>query len=249
VGISSPQLVVTSASPGEGKSTIACNLAATIAYAGKHVVLVDADMRRPSLHRFFKVSNQIGLTTLLLDNTLPVESALINTSVAGLKLMPSGPLPPNPADLLGSEPMKQRLEQIRERADVVIFDTPPVLAVTDAAILGGLCNGIIIVVDAGRTRSQVVKRAKEALDQLDLKVTGVVLNKLAARHTRAYYSYYYSHADSKGQRRGIRLRKNSFTSMARVTSWLLQPLRNVLSPNGRTNLAEPAVEDDQAVSQ
>ena len=146
-------LLISSATPGEGKTTTACNLAITMAYAGKQVILVDSDLRRPSLHRLFKVSNQRGLTRLLLDESLPLDAALLETPVAGLKLMPSGPLPPNPADLLGSDPMKRRIEQMEALANVIIFDTPPILPVADASILGAMCSGVILVVQAGRTRS------------------------------------------------------------------------------------------------
>jgi capsular exopolysaccharide synthesis family protein len=246
LNIPSPQLLlVTSSSPGEGKTTTACNLAITMAYAGKQVILVDADLRRPSVHRFLGMYNQVGLTSLLLDDTLAVEAALLETPVAGLKMMPSGPLPPNPADLLSWEPMKQRVEQMKELADVIIFDSPPVLAMADASIVAALCSGVILVVDAGRTRSQVVWRAKETLSQLNLNVIGAVLNKLTARHTHDYYySYYYSYADANGERQRIP-REQSNTSPPRVglLARLTQPIRNQLPIDGRA----PLVEDKEKV--
>jgi len=153
------------------------------------------------MHRFFGVPNQVGLTSLLLDETLPLEAVLVETPVADLKLMPSGPLPPNPAELLGSERMKERLNQMKELADVVIFDSPPVLAVTDATVLGALATGVILVADSGRTRSEVIRRGKQTLDQVGLKVLGVVLNKVAVRRGGGYYYYYYSHAEGEGQHR------------------------------------------------
>ncbi len=234
----SPQLLVTSASPREGKTTTACNLAITIAYAGKRVILVDTDLRRPSVHRFFGVSNQVGLTSLLLDDALPVEAALVETSVEGLKLMPSGPLPPNPAELLGSEPMKRRLDQMKELADVIIFDSPPILAVADATILGAICSGVILVVDAGRARSDVVRRARETLSQVNLKVLGVVLNKLSARRAGGYYYNYYSHARSGRQRRNPRQSNTSAAPQVGLLARLTQPIRNRLSANGRSPAAE-----------
>jgi capsular exopolysaccharide synthesis family protein len=238
----SPQLLlVTSSSPGEGKTTTACNLAITMAYAGKRVILADTDLRRPSVHRFFGAFNQVGLTSLLLDNSLPVEEALVETPVVGLKLMLSGPLPPNPADLLGSEPMKQRLEQMKELADVIIFDSPPVLAMADASILGTFCSGVILVVDAGRTRSQVVRRAKEILSQLNLNVMGAVLNKLTPRHTHDYYySYYYSYADGERQRMP-RGQSNTSPPQVGLLARLTQPIRNRLPVDGRA----PIVEDKE----
>jgi capsular exopolysaccharide synthesis family protein len=242
LNIPSPQLLlVTSSSPQEGKTTTACNLAITMAYAGKQMILVDADLRRPSVHRFLGMYNQVGLTSLLLDDTLPVEAALLETPVAGLKVMPSGPLPPNPADLLSWEPMKQRVEQMKELADVIIFDSPPVLAMADASIVAGLCSGVILVVDAGRTRSQVVRRAKETLSQLNLNIIGAVLNKLTARHTHDYYySYYYSYADANGERQRIPHRESSAPPAPEVglLARLTQPIRNRLPVDGRAPLVE-----------
>jgi non-specific protein-tyrosine kinase len=239
-----PHVLVTSATPQEGKSTTAANLAITMAFAGKRVILVDADLRRPSLHRTFDVSNQIGLTSLLLDPSLAAEAVLQATPALGLRLLPSGPLPPNPADLLGSELMKGRLEEIKRSADVVIFDSPPVLAMADAAIIGSLCSGVILVVDAGCTRSQVVRRAKEALDQLNVKILGVVLNKLAPRETRGYYySYYYSYAESKRQRKR---HKQPAPAAAKpgLLARLIRPIRHRQSVNGRSSLPEPITEEE-----
>jgi capsular exopolysaccharide synthesis family protein len=242
LNIPSPQLLlVTSSGPGEGKTTTACNLAITMAYAGKKVILVDADLRRPSVHRFLGMYNQVGLTSLLLDDTLPIEAALLETPVADLKMMPSGPLPPNPADLLSSERMQQRVEQIKELADVIIFDSPPVLAMADASILATLCSGVILVVDAGRTRSQVVRRAKETLSQLNLNVLGAVLNKLTARHTHNYYySYYYSYADANGERQRIPHRESSAPPAPEVglLARLTHPIRNRLPVDGRAPLVK-----------
>jgi capsular exopolysaccharide synthesis family protein len=213
----SSQLLVTSASPLEGKTTTACNLGIILAQAGRRVILADTDLRRPSVHRFFGVPNQVGLTSLLLDEALPVKAALAGTSVESLRVMPSGPLPPNPAELLGSERMKARLDQMKELADVIVFDSPPVLAVADATILGALTSGVILVVDAGRTRSDMVRRAKKMLDQVGLKVLGVVLNKLTPGRGRGYYYYYYYHGDGeRRRRRDSRHRRGPFGVIGRL---------------------------------
>jgi protein-tyrosine kinase len=231
----SMRLLITSASPAEGKTTTACNLAITIAQAGKRVILADTDLRRPSIHRFFKVPNQVGLTSLLLDPALPPEAALVDTPVASLKVLTSGPLPPNPAELLGSEPMKQRLDQMKGLADVIIFDSPPVLAVADASILGSLCSAVILVVDAGHTRSDMVRRGKETLDQVGLKVLGVVLNKLSARRAGGYYYYYYYYSLAEDESRRRR-RRGAGTGIG-ILERLTQRLRSS-SIDGRSVLTE-----------
>jgi non-specific protein-tyrosine kinase len=245
----SPLVLVTSASAGEGKTTVASNLGITIAYTGERVILVDADLRRPSTHRLFGTANQVGLTSLLLDDTLPVEAALVETPVVGLKLMPSGPLPPNPADLLGSVPMKKRLEQMKELADMIIFDSPPVLPVADATILGTLCSGVILVVDAGRTRSPAARRAKEAMDHLNLKVMGVVLNKLSPRHTRdySYYSYYYSYANGRRQPKRNRRSKAPAAGQAGMLSRLMRRPGRKPPASSRPPVVEPIAEGNREV--
>ena len=185
------RLLVTSVGPREGKTTTACNLAIAVAQAGRRVILVDSDLRQPSIHRFLGLRNQVGLTSLLLEEAMPVQAALSQTEVAGLQVMTSGPLPPNPSELLGSQPMRQRLDQMKRLADVIILDSPPAMVVADATILGILCSGLILVVDAGRTRADVARRGKHALDQVGLKVLGVVLNQLKpGRGSYDYHRYY-----------------------------------------------------------
>jgi len=223
-----PLLLVTSAGPGEGKTTTVCNLAITMAYAGKRVLLVDADLRCPAIHRFFEVSNQTGLTSLLLDERLPLAEILVDTPLETLRVLSSGPIPPNPSELLGSEPMQRRLEQMKEVADIILFDSPPVLAVTDAAILAARCSGLLLVIDSQRTRSQAVQRTRENLAQLNLKILGVVLNKVKARRGDGYYYYhYYSH--SKSQRRH---RSGNSSPEGKLLQRLTHSIRSNHSENG-----------------
>ncbi|MFN8496834.1 MAG: polysaccharide biosynthesis tyrosine autokinase [Anaerolineae bacterium] len=202
-----PRILVTSALPGEGKTTTAANLAIATAQTGRKVILLDTDLRRPSLHKLFGIQNRIGLTNLLLDDNLALESALAETPVAGLLVLPSGPLPPNPAELVGSKAMQRRVAELQKMADILVFDSPPVLAVADATILGSMTSGVVLVVDAGRTRADAVERAKAILDQVQLRVVGVVLNKLRSRRGAGgyyHYYYYYSQGGDKHRRRGSR---------------------------------------------
>lgn len=167
-------LGITSALPGEGKSTVAANLAVAIAQAGRSAVLVDADLRRPELHRIFGVANRVGLTNLLVDGA--GEEALQSTKVDGLRLLTSGPLPPNPAELLSSPEMERVIALLGSSADVVIYDTPPATAVTDAAVLGAKIDGMLLVLRLGKAPRDAVMRAKKLLENANVRVLGVVAN-------------------------------------------------------------------------
>ncbi len=152
-------LTVTSPAPSEGKSITAANLAAALALADKRVVLLDADLRRPRQHRIFGLRNNIGLTTALVDEHPALDEILQQTTVQGLRVLTSGPLPPNPAELLGSTRMRELLAQLLAQADIVVIDTPPVTAVSDAAIISSQADGVLLVLDAGHTRREVARRA------------------------------------------------------------------------------------------
>ncbi|MDX1664225.1 MAG: CpsD/CapB family tyrosine-protein kinase [Candidatus Promineifilaceae bacterium] len=166
-------LVVTSAAPDEGKSTTVANLAVTIAQSGRQTVLVDCDLRRPSLHDYFNVENEAGFTTMVLDEGQP--PLLQPTGVDNLWLLPSGPRPPNPADLLGSRQVERVLDTLMEEADIVLIDAPPVIGVTDAAVLGAKVDGVLLVVSAGHTRRENAERAKELLEKARARIVGVTL--------------------------------------------------------------------------
>lgn len=200
-------LVVTSPNPVEGKSTTIANLAVVMAQSGMSTILVDADLRRPTLHKKFNLPNA-GLTTALLaEQGQSIQDFLQETSVENLRVLTSGSIPPNPAELLVSSRMKQLIKTLEAEADILLFDTPPALAVADAAILASQVGGIVLVVDAGRTRRSLLKRAVEALERTGTPILGVVINRLTARtggyYYYQYYQQYYASEGSK-QQEGVR---------------------------------------------
>lgn len=180
-------VLVTSAGPDEGKSTTLANLAVTFAEAGREVLAVDCDLRRPSLHQLFDLPNDGGLTTAIREER-PLIDVLLPTSVPHLRLLPSGPLPPNPSEILGSQRMDRIIETLRTYADIVLFDAPPLIAVTDAAVLGVKMDGVLLVVSAGKTKRDHALRAKSLLEKVNAKVLGVVLNNV--KFDGSMYQYY-----------------------------------------------------------
>jgi succinoglycan biosynthesis transport protein ExoP len=224
-------LMVTSSNPVEGKSIVLANLAIVMAQAGQSVIVVDADLRRPIQHEIFGLDNDQGLSNALLEyhadlprykRELKVNGSNGNSSGAygeaverardvmagSLQVITSGPVPPNPADLLASEHMEALIEELKTQADLVIFDTPPVLAVTDAAVLSTRMDGILLLSDAGRTRRAAARQAVERLRQGDGHLLGVVLNRVSLRSGGYYvYPYYYesSQDDHHTTRRWIKL--------------------------------------------
>lgn len=192
-GIENPGgvMLVTSAGPGEGKSTTAANLAVSLAQVGKKIVLVDADLRRPSAHKMFGLKNDVGLSDLFTNDSMTVEQAMQKTGVETLRVITSGPIPPNPAEMLDSRLMTQIFATLRQNTDLVIVDSPPVLPVADASILGSRCSGTVLVVDSGKTRTEIARRAVATLERANVKVVGVILNKMGAKQAAGYYYYYY----------------------------------------------------------
>ncbi|MBP1915432.1 capsular exopolysaccharide synthesis family protein [Lederbergia galactosidilyticus] len=181
-------LMVTSSGPAEGKSTTTANLAVVFAQQGKKVLIVDADMRKPTVHYTFGVTNTIGLTNVL-TRQATLEDAARSTDVENLHVLSSGPIPPNPAELLGSKGMQLFFEKGKELYDMVIFDTPPVLAVTDAQILANKCDGTVLVVASGKTELESAQKTKELLAAAQAKLLGVVLNNKKMEKTDYYYYY------------------------------------------------------------
>lgn len=190
-------LLVTSANPSEGKTTTAANLAIAMAQAGKRIVLVDADLRRPSVHRLFNLPGKRGLSDLFLEDAPLLEEALQATEVPGLSVLVAGEQPPNPAEMLESRRMTNLFNSLREMADIVVVDSPPLLAVADANILASRCSGAILVIDSGRTRTEAARRVVESLRHSQVKILGIVLNRMTSRRGGYYNSYYYSYSSPK----------------------------------------------------
>ncbi|MHA7138185.1 CpsD/CapB family tyrosine-protein kinase [Rossellomorea arthrocnemi] len=181
-------IMVTSAGPGEGKSTTAANLAVVFAQQGKTVLLVDSDMRKPTVHYTFNFPNTTGLTNIL-TRQVSLKEAVKDSGVDKLHILSSGPVPPNPAELLSSRAMEQFFEDAYYEYDLVIFDTPPVLVVTDAQIMANQCHASILVVSSGKTEIDAAKKAKEQLQSAKGKLLGTVLNNKKISETNYYYYY------------------------------------------------------------
>jgi capsular exopolysaccharide synthesis family protein len=189
-------LLITSAYSGDGKSTVAANLGAAIAQSDKSVVMIDTDMRRPSLHRKMDTSNNVGLSTYFVSQDMPLEEVMQRTFVYGVSLIPSGPLPPNPAELLATRKMRDMLESVKASADLVLIDAPPIMPVTDAMVLAAQVDGVLLVVRAGLTRETAVIQIVEQMRRANINVIGIVINDVEKNRMRGYTyrrgQYYYN---------------------------------------------------------
>ncbi|MGC9522270.1 MAG: CpsD/CapB family tyrosine-protein kinase [Anaerolineae bacterium] len=167
--------VVSSPAPPGVESNVAANLAVVMAQAGQRICLVDADLRRPRLHELFGVSQEPGITTLMVGQTEGQEIPLVESSIPGLLLLPSGALPPNPADILGSNKMAALLAKLKEQVDVVILQAPPVTVAVDASVLAAQTDGLLLVVRAGHTRRDRIEQSKDLLERFRVRLLGAVL--------------------------------------------------------------------------
>ena len=190
-------LVVTSANPGEGKSTVSGNLALVLAQGESKVLLVDCDMRRPSVHKKFRISNTYGISDLLVGNK-KMESVAHKYN-DNLTIVPSGKIPPNPAEMLGSKAMTAFLEEMKKHFDYIVLDTPPLQAVADAQILSTKVDGSLIVVRAGVTKKDAVHNAVSIINKVNGNIIGTVLN--AADNSKDKYYYYYGDEEGRTGRR------------------------------------------------
>lgn len=181
-------ILVTSTGPNEGKSTTIANLAIVFAQQGKKVLLVDTDLRKPTVHYTFLLNNVRGLTTILTKQSTLLD-VVNKTEIENLSVLSSGPIPPNPAELIGSIAMANFIEEAKTYFDLILFDTPPVLAVADAQILSNICDGTILVVASGSTEKDAAIKSRDLLNSSKAKLLGTVLNKVKANDSQYYYYY------------------------------------------------------------
>jgi len=262
-------ILITSSGPGEGKSVTAANLAVVFARAGKSVILVDADLRRPVVHKIFGLKNRIGLTTCLVND---VEATVVadpehsngssngvdqtkhslrpylqNTSIPKLQVIASGALPPNPAEVLGSNRMREFLEEASSIADVVIVDSPPCVTVTDAVVLSQWVNGVLLVLDGQNTHRQSAKRARENLAAAGARILGVVVNRFDTRGSAYYYGYssyyYYYSAEEQGQENSNGNGSGPGTNGHSKPGGMLGGLSRIFKPNPKRQRKEPTSEN------
>ena len=185
-------LMVTSTEPGEGKTTVISNLGVVLAQNGYKVIVCDCDLRHPNVHKKFELINRYGLSTLFAHPAEVPNGARQATKIKNLTILTTGQLPPNPAELLGSNKMKGILDNLCQQADIVLIDTPPTLAVTDAAVLAPSMDAVILVVWPGKTRASALKQTVAQMNQVNAKLIGVVFNNVDLRgKSYAYHNYYY----------------------------------------------------------
>ena len=194
------KIMITSAGPREGKSHTVANLAVSMAQAGKSVLVIDADMRNPTQHKLFGLTNTEGLSVALVQDK-DFHLLIKETAVPGVQVLTGGPIPPNPAELVGSKRMKRLIEEVSLQYDVVLIDTPPIIAVTDGAIIAQIVDGVILVLASGEVNKDYALRAKEQLDKVGAKILGAVLNKADLKTSEYYYYYYYHGSDNPAQKK------------------------------------------------
>ncbi len=198
-------LVVTSSIPGEGKSTVAANLAKSFSEMNKKVLLIDADLRKPTIHKKLQLSNQVGLSDLIVQKLSPSE--VIQKVEDQFDVLTAGKIPPNPAELVGSEKMSQLLSYLKETYDYIIIDTPPVLSVTDPQLLALKADGTLMVIREGKARQKLILNAYKELKKLNINVIGSILNDCGQK-MGGYSQYYYQYEDQSVNKKRLFGRKN-----------------------------------------
>ncbi len=188
-------ILLTSVGPGDGKSTVSSNLAVAWAQSGQRVALIGCDLRKPVLHKIFSIANAPGLTGLLTGKAELDDVVVPIKQIPNLDVIPSGPVPPNPAELLQSKAMVACLEELRARYDIILCDGTPVIAVTDAAVMANQVDGTVLVISAHQVPRDVALHAKTLLDQANARLLGVVLNRVRPQDRKNYHYYYYDDAE------------------------------------------------------
>lgn len=209
-------LLVTSAQPREGKSTSIANVGVSLAQAGKRVLLVDADLRRPTLHEQFGLTNEVGLTSLLLERDADLERVVRDTGIEGLRVLTSGRCPANPAEVLSFPETAQLLERLKALADYVLLDSPPVLSVADASILAQKADGVLLIVEMGKTRTGAMQRSVAALQAVKARLMGVVINRVSAQPGSYYHDQYYNYSRYYDDEEGGGKKKSRSSPLARL---------------------------------
>ena len=207
-----PQVIlITSAAPEEGKSSCAANLGATLAMAGSKVVILDCDMRRPRQHKIFNCPRETGISSVLVG-TSPLSDVVVHTVVENLDLIPCGPIPPNPSEIVGSKKIKQLIDGLRKHYQHILIDSPPITAVTDAVLLSQVSDSVLLVIRAGVTPKPVIQNGIEQLKNVNAHIMGAILNAIkTGRDSYYYYQYYYYYYGDDGikQKSDARRKKRS----------------------------------------
>jgi capsular exopolysaccharide synthesis family protein len=183
-------ILVTSAEPSEGKTLCAANLGVTMAQSGSRVAIIDCDMRRPKMHTVFQIDRNAGVSNIM-TGARDLSEVVYNNGIPNLSVIPCGPIPPNPSELLGSKRMADFIEELKGSYERVIIDSPPLTAVTDSAVLAQVCDGVVVVVRAGVTTRHAVQNAVSQLKSLNVRILGALLNGVSTRRDSYYYQYYY----------------------------------------------------------
>lgn len=214
-------ILITSSGPGEGKSTTVANLAITFSQMGTKTLLIDADFRRPILHSLFGMEKEPGITNCMAGR-IPLEGIIRKSSVENLDLITCGVIPPNPSELLASQKMKEFVTQLKNKYQMILFDSPPVIAVTDAMVLSLILDGVLLVISSGQTSQPGLDRAKSLLENVNAKVIGGVLNKIEAKSSYGsyyYYHYYHYYGDRKETRKMKSRVKKSAQPVETIREW------------------------------
>ncbi|MGE5328037.1 MAG: CpsD/CapB family tyrosine-protein kinase [Deltaproteobacteria bacterium] len=194
-------ILITSSGVREGKSTVISNLAVSMAQSGSKVLLLDGDFRRPAIYKLFNLNNNKGLSNMLVSEHQNYRIYIQNTKINNLNIITSGPIPPNPSEILGSQAMKDFLEVIKNEYDIILIDSPPIDTMTDAAVLSIIVDGVILLINSGKVRIDAAKRAKESLQRVNANIIGVVMNNVKVEHENYYYYNYYSTGNDLNKKR------------------------------------------------